>query len=34
MSKVEKIVRKSEKANEVFVAGRVFLKLADYFSSI
>lgn len=31
MSKVEKIVRKSEKANEVFVAGRVFCKLAVIF---
>ena len=31
MSKVEKIVWKSEKANEVFVAGRVFCKLAVIF---
>ena len=31
MSKVEKIVRKSEKANEVFITGRVFLKLAIIF---
>ena len=31
MSKVEKIVRKSEKANEVFVAGRVFCRLAVIF---
>ena len=31
MSKVEKIVRKSENANEVFVAGRVFCKLAVIF---
>lgn len=31
MSKVEKLVRKSEKANEVFVAGRVFCKLAVIF---
>lgn len=31
MNKVEKIVRKSEKANEVFVAGRVFCKLAVIF---
>lgn len=31
MSSLEKLVRKSEKANEVFVAGRVFLKLAIIF---
>ena len=31
MSSLEKLVRKSEKANEVFVAGRVFCKLAVIF---